>query len=172
MSLYNFLAGVFGAGIAGNLYTGQKPAILLEDFFDGPIKAWGVIQDRRNNVVSRFSAEMFGRWKNGKGILEEKFVYYDSDLRQVRTWEITKIADGHYEGRAGDILGIAKGRAFGSAMRWRYTMDIPVDDTHYRLSFDDWMWAMHDGVVINRSSMKKFGLTVAELTVFMQKQTQ
>ena len=29
---------------------------------------------------------------------------------------------------------------------------------------------MNDGVLINRSYLKKFGLTVAELTIFMQKQ--
>jgi hypothetical protein len=32
------------------------------------------------------------------------------------------------------------------------------------------MWAMNDGVVVNRSYLKKFGFTVAELTLFMQKQ--
>ena len=49
-------------------------------------------------------------------------------------------------------------------------MDVPVGDTSYRLNFDDWMWAMNDGVIINRSYMKKFGFRVAELTIFMQKQ--
>jgi len=48
---------------------------------------------------------------------------------------------------------------------------VPVDDKSYRLKFDDWMWAMDDGnVVINRSYLKKFGITVAEITIFMQKQ--
>lgn len=29
---------------------------------------------------------------------------------------------------------------------------------------------MRDGVVMNRSYLKKFGITVAEVTIFMQKQ--
>jgi hypothetical protein len=49
-------------------------------------------------------------------------------------------------------------------------MDVPVGDSKYRLRFDDWMWAMNDGVLMNRSYMKKFGITVAEVTIFMQKQ--
>ncbi len=55
-------------------------------------------------------------------------------------------------------------------MRWNYVMDLPVDDTTYRIRFDDWMWVMNDGVLINRSYLKKFGITVSELTIFMQKQ--
>jgi len=31
------------------------------------------------------------------------------------------------------------------------------------------MWRLNDGVVINRSRMKKFGIPLACLTVFMQK---
>ena len=49
-------------------------------------------------------------------------------------------------------------------------MDLPVDDKVYRIRFDDWMWQMNDGVLINRSYLKKFGFTVSELTIFMKKQ--
>ena len=49
-------------------------------------------------------------------------------------------------------------------------MDVPVGDSTYRLRFDDWMWLMHDGVLMNRSYMKKYGITVAEVTIFMKKQ--
>jgi hypothetical protein len=67
-------------------------------------------------------------------------------------------------------LGTAKGETLGSAVRWNYVMDLDVDGSTYRIRFDDWMWAMNDGVVVNRSYLKKFGFTVAELTLFMQKQ--
>jgi hypothetical protein len=67
-------------------------------------------------------------------------------------------------------LDKANGHSSGSAMRWAYKMDLPVGDTTYRITFDDWMFLMNDGVLINRSYLKKFGVTVAELTLFMQKQ--
>jgi hypothetical protein len=47
---------------------------------------------------------------------------------------------------------------------------LPVGDATYCITFDDWMWQMNDGVLINRSYLKKFGITVAELSLFMQKQ--
>ena len=112
---------------------------------------------------------MVGVWKDNIGTLKEDFLYYNGK-KQQRTWVITKNVDGSYDGTAGDILDKAEGFQNGSAMNWRYRMDVPVDDKTYRLTFDDWMWQMNDGVVINRSYMKKFGITVAELTLFMQKQ--
>jgi hypothetical protein len=48
-------------------------------------------------------------------------------------------------------------------------MQLPVKDKTYHFKFDDWMWQLNDGIVINRSYIKKFGITVAELTLFMQK---
>ncbi|MCY4154747.1 MAG: DUF3833 domain-containing protein [Gammaproteobacteria bacterium] len=169
MSILTFL-GACSAGINGDNYLDMQPTFKLEDYFNGPIKVWGIVQDRSGNVVNRFDADMVGRWEGDEGVLDEVFTYYDSGKIQRRKWEITKIDELHYQGKAGDIIGIAAGTAHGNAIYWTYEMDVPVRDTSYRLKFDDWMWAMNDGVVVNRSYMKKFGIRVAELTIFMQKQ--
>ncbi|MDG1286899.1 MAG: DUF3833 domain-containing protein [Rickettsiales bacterium] len=150
-------------------YKDTTPKADIKAYFDGPIKAWGIVQDWRGRVTNRFDVTMVGSWEGDIGTLEEDFIFYDGKT-QKRTWTITKLDDGTYEGTAGDILGKAVGGVSGSAVQWAYTMDVPVDDTTYRLKFDDWMWQMNDGVLINRSYMKKFGITVAELTLFMQKQ--
>ena len=49
-------------------------------------------------------------------------------------------------------------------------MDLPVGDNSYMVRFDDWIWAFDDSTVINRSYIRKFGLTFAEVTIFMQRQ--
>ena len=54
-------------------------------------------------------------------------------------------------------------------MNLKYELVVPVGGSDYRFKFDDWMWKMNDGVVINRAVMKKFGIRIAELTVVMQK---
>ena len=150
-------------------YKNSSPTFDIKDFFTGKIKGWGVVQDFRGRVTTRFDVDMTGTWNDNIGTLKESFEYYDGKT-QRRTWTITKNADGTYKGNADDILGDAQGLQQGSAMNWRYRMDVPVDDKTYRLTFDDWMWQMNDGIVVNRSYMKKFGITVAELTLFMQKQ--
>lgn len=151
-----------------NFYDGTEPKADIKEFFNGDIKAWGLIQDRKGRAITRFDVDMQGLWEGDKGVLNEQFKYYDGKT-QERIWKITKNQDGTYEGTASDIIGKATGAENGSAVKWSYTMDIPVDGKIYRFKLDDWMWQMNDGVLINRSYIKKFGITMAELTLIMQK---
>lgn len=152
-------------------YAQEKPSMSMEEFFNGPIKGWGIVQDRKGKVVRRFDVEMHGTWDGDKGELKEKFVYYDGE-EQERVWKITRTAEGRYTGAAGDIIGNAEGQVSGNAVRWKYKMDLKVGNSTYRITFDDWMFRMNDGILINKSYLKKFGITVAELTLFMQKQPE
>lgn len=173
------LKGVFVMGILAALtgcgrpslthYKDSKPPLDLKAFFTGHIKGWGIVQDWNGNVKTKFDVVMNGTWEGEIGTLEERFTYYDGKT-QDRTWVIRKIEDGKYEGTAGDIIGKAKGIIAGNAMQWKYEMDLTVEGSTYRITFDDWMFQMNDGVLINRSYLRKFGFTVGELTLFMQKQ--
>ena len=61
--------------------------------------------------------------------------------------------------------------AYGNALNWQYEMKVPTEGgSSYQLKFDDWIWAMRDGAIINRAYLKKFGFTVAEVTLFMKKE--
>lgn len=168
MGLLKFLGGCNGNTV--NQYQGNDPQLDLQSYFTGPIKAWGFVQDYTGKVKRRFDVDMVGTWDGDVGTLKEKFEYYDGEV-QERTWTITKISENNYEGSADDIIGKATGKTAGNAMRWAYEMNLEVGDKTYRITFDDWMFLMNDGVLINRSYLKKFGLTVGELTLFMQKQT-
>ncbi|MDP9126733.1 MAG: DUF3833 domain-containing protein [Pseudomonadota bacterium] len=159
------------AGGALDYYKDTTPQVDIKAFFNGPVKGWGIVQDWRGRVVGRFDVNMIGKWDGDTGTLTEHFKYYDGKT-QERVWTLKKLADGSYIGTASDIIDQATGKEEGSAVNWNYVMDVPVDDTTYRLRFDDWMWLMNDGVLINRSYLKKFGITVSELTIFMQKQTR
>lgn len=173
LSILTILLTLNGCSGGNNMdyYKNTTPKADIKTYFTGPIKAWGIVQDWRGRVTRRFDVEMVGSWEGDIGTLDEKFEYYDGET-QERVWTITKLSDHQYEGTAGDIIGKASGELSGNAVNWDYVMDLPVGDTTYKVRFDDWMWQMNDGVLINRSYIKKFGITVAELTIFMQKQDQ
>ena len=149
-------------------YLGQSPTLSLSQFFDGEIKAWGIVQNRSGHLVQRFAVDIIGTNDGTTLTLHETFSYMLGDGPRTRIWEIT-FEDGLYTGRADDIEGTASGRSFGNAFRWSYEMDLPVGDNEYRVQFDDWMWAMDENTLMNRSEIKKFGLVMAEVTIFMQK---
>jgi len=152
-----------------DFYDDTTPKMDIKDYFNGPIKAWGIVQDWRGRVVRKFDVKMIGTWNGNIGSLREHFYYYDGQ-KQERVWTIKKLSNRQYEGTASDIIDKALGKQKGNAVQWSYVMDLEVNKRIFRIHFDDWMWLMNDGVLINRSYLKKFGITVAELTIFMKKE--
>ena len=57
-------------------YQGTTPVLDLEAYFTGPLKAWGMVQDRSGKVIRRFDVVLEGKWENGVGVLDEYFDYY------------------------------------------------------------------------------------------------
>jgi len=127
-----------------------------------------MFQKRDGTVVRRFKVVIDARWEGDSGVLDENFTYSDG-TRQRRVWKITRTGDDTYSGRADDVVGIAKGRVSGNSLQWVYTMSLPVDGKVYEVQFDDWMYLQEDGVMLNRSVMKKFGFRLGEVTLFFKK---
>lgn len=150
-------------------YENLSPELNVMAFFNGSIKAWGIVQDRKGRVLRRFEADLKGKWEAADGILDEVFRYDDGEV-QKRRWKLSLTGHNSFTGEADDVIGTAKGEMRGNAMRLNYVMDIPVDGKNYRITFDDRMWLMMDeNTLVNRAYLTKFGIRVAELTVFMQK---
>ncbi|MEM9100853.1 MAG: DUF3833 domain-containing protein [Pseudomonadota bacterium] len=150
-------------------YKNTQPSFTLENFFNGELKAWGMFQDRSGKVVRRFVVDMTGTWEGNKGVLDEWFVYDDGE-KQRRTWELERLANGQYKGQAADVVGEASGAIEGFAFYWEYVLQLPVDDTVYNVTLKDWMYLVDDNVVINVSKVKKFGIDLGSVTLFIQKQ--
>jgi len=164
------LAGCGSPGIDGEAWLDTAPDFQLERFFDGQVRAWGIVQDRKGQLIQRFTVDIDGTWENDVLTLDETFEYGFGEGVTQRTWTIEQEADGRWRGGAGDILDEAEGQDFGNAFRWRYRMDLPVGDSSYVVAFDDWIWAFDEGTIVNRSWITKFGITFAEVTIFMQRQ--
>ncbi len=154
--------------IDGSSYVEKRPEFRLEQFFEGEVKAWGIVQDRSGNLLQQFEADIIGSFEDGVLTLDETFTYSLGEGVEERVWTITKEGEDSYRGSAGDIPSAA-GTAYGNAMFWGYDMDLPVGDDTYRVTFEDWIWAIDDQRIFNRSYIKKFGLVFAEVTIFMEK---
>lgn len=149
-------------------YQDSPDSFDVKQFFNGSLQAKGIVLDRSGTVTRRFSVEMIGSWENNRGTLAEWFVFDDGE-KSERTWIIDKGKDGQYRGRANDIVGTAQGQSSGFALRWDYQLDLRVDDSVYRVTFDDWLYQIDDRVVINRSYIKKWGVNVGEVILVISK---
>jgi hypothetical protein len=149
-------------------YRDQTPTFALEQFFNGKLRAYGMVQDYNDKVTRRFSVDLIGRWNGNEGVLEEDFYYADGET-QRRVWYLTKLNDGRYSGRADDVIGTALGSVEGFALNWHYTLQVPIDGDIMEFQLDDWMYLVSDNHLLNRATMKKFGLPVAEITLYIEK---
>ncbi|MBX9409399.1 DUF3833 domain-containing protein [Pseudomonas baetica] len=151
-------------------YADQQPALNLEHFFSKPVKAWGMFQKRSGEVVKRFEVNIQSHREGHDLILDERFLYSDG-TRERRVWTLTPEGAGHWRGRAGDVVGEAKGEVAGNALRWRYVLSLPVDGSVYEVNMDDWMYQMDEDTLINRTSMSKFGVEIGQVTLFFRRQS-
>ncbi|MCK6434608.1 MAG: DUF3833 domain-containing protein [Burkholderiaceae bacterium] len=149
-------------------YRAEGPPLDLRRYFNGPLQAHGIFTDRSGRVVRRFTVAMVGRWDGDEGVLEEDFRYSDGKTER-RVWRLSRTAEGRYTGRADDVVGQAEGEAAGNALRWRYTLALPVDGRIVEVQFDDWMFLVDEQVMLNRAVMSKFGIRLGEVLLSFRK---
>jgi hypothetical protein len=166
LALVMLLAGCASPG--PEAYRDEKPVLDLRSYFDGTVDAWGYFRDRSGKVVKRFTVEIRCSWNGEVGTLDESFKYSDGTTSR-RVWTITRVDAHTYTGKADDVMGEARGEAFGNALRWRYVLKLPVDGKTYEVDFDDWMFLMDEQVMLNTSVMSKFGFRLGEVVLSFRK---
>ena len=150
-------------------YAGREPRLLIEDYFAGKTKAWGLFQDRFGQVRRQFTVDIEGTWDGSRLTLVEDFTYDDGETEQ-RIWRIDKTGDHSYRGEADDVIGTASGKAFGNAMNWRYKLSLKVGEDRWTVQFDDWLFLLGDDVIVNRAEVSKFGIEIGQVTLVFRKE--
>ncbi|MFQ3231107.1 DUF3833 domain-containing protein [Reinekea sp.] len=149
-------------------YQETEPGMALEEFFDGELFAYGIVQNRFGKVQKRFTVEMIANWEGSIGILEEDFYYADGSTDR-RVWRLVKEAQNRYTGTAADVTVDAIGQTSGFAFQWGYVLDVPIDGKIWKFKLNDWMYLVDEKRLINRAEMKKFGFVVGEITLVIEK---
>ena len=140
-------------------FEGAEPGLVLEDYFDGRLRAWGLFQDRFGTVRRQFTVDIVGDVEGDTLTLTEDFRYDDGETER-RVWTLRCVGKDRYVGTADGVVGEATGRVAGNAFNWRYVFDLPYGDGTIRVRFDDWMFLQDDGVLLNKAIVTKWGIEV------------
>lgn len=98
----------------------------------------------------------------------ENFTYDDGDAEQ-RIWKLKKTGDVTWAGTAPGVIGVAFGVERGDTFNWKYRINLPVKTGTMRANFDDWMWLMEDGRVLNRAYVTRYGIRIGEAIIHFEK---
>ena len=148
-------------------YADTGPDFDIRRHLNGPIHCEGVIYGPLGTVTSRFTADMEGEWSGASGTLAEHFRYAGGGT-QDRKWYLDVANDGTFTATAADIIGTGRGVMSGATVRMHYRLRLPEDAGGHVLDVTDWMYLMDNGVIMNRSELRKYGLRVAELIATMR----
>ena len=155
-----------------NQYQGDTPEFLLYEYFTGKTKGWGIVQDRKGNLLRQFVVDINGTLnEQGELVLDEDFFWRDGEQTK-RIWTIGRNGEKSFTGRADDVVDTAQGEASGNVLNWRYRLNLEVDGRTWEINFDDWMFLQPDNVLINKAVMSKFGFKVGEVTIVFLKESQ
>jgi hypothetical protein len=149
-------------------YAQSEPCFDLRQHLDGKIKCEGVIYGPLGRVASRFTGDFVADWEGSKGIMREHFEY-DSGNSQDREWRLELGNDGSIRAEADDLVGLGQGQQSGASVCLHYRIRLPDEAGGHVLRVTDWMYLAPNGVVVNRSQFRKFGIKVAELVATMRK---
>lgn len=151
-------------------FNNTKPEFIPQEYFNGKLRAYGIVKDRSGKIIRSFKGEMIGSWdKYGVGTLDEFFVYDDGE-EMKRVWTLKPIENKKFIATADDIVGESPMIANGNTVMIDYVMRTPYKSSTIDLSVQDWLHLQDDGVIINHSKMKKFGFVVGELVITIIKE--
>ena len=151
-------------------FKNTTPEFVPQSYFNGPLKAYGMVKDRNGKIMRTFKGDLVGSWDaNGVGTLDEHFVYNDGQ-KLHRTWTMKPTGSKTFIATAGDIVGNADMQACGNTVMIDYTMRIPYGTGTLDINVQDWLHLQEDGVILNHSKMKKFGIEVGELVITIIKE--
>ncbi len=149
-------------------YAGQHPRFVPETFFDGGLTAHGVVKDLFGKVIRRFNATIDASWTDGTGTLDEHFEFDDGEISH-RVWTLNPNGPDRYIGTAADIIGEGVLQVAGNSMFLDYVLRIPYRQGTLDLRIDDRMYLVSPDVLINESRMRKWGVTVGQILLVMEK---
>lgn len=145
-------------------YRNEQPALDLKTYLNGTIDAWGIFQGRSGEVKKRFHVVIDAKWEGDNGTLDEHFTWSDGTTSR-RVWKLKALGNGQFSGTAHDVIGEAVGQSSGNALQWKYVLAVPVDGKTWHVDMDDWMFLMDDKVMMNRTTMSKWGFRLGEISL-------
>lgn len=154
-----------GGGMKLEDFRDAQPTFDVQQYFAGrQVLAHGLFEDRFGKVRRQFRVVITGNMDGDVLVLDEDFTYDDGE-KDRRVWRITRTGPDTYEGTAGDVIGVARGKVAGNALNWTYDLDLKVGDDVWRVKFDDWMLLQADDVLLNRAWVYRWGFEIGSITL-------
>lgn len=126
----------------------------------GHFRVWLTGDERR--FTARLSGTVTGR-KGGQTLTVVEDFTYDDGQQDRLTWVFREIGPGRWTGKREDTVGEATVIEQNGVIRLSYTADFRSPSGVNRLGFEDILYALPDGTIVNDAVVTRAGLAVASV---------
>ena len=144
-------------------FQATVPAIDPIQFFTGHVASWGVLEDRAGQPTRIVQTDCVGEAGDGTLHMTQRLAI-GQDAPVTRTWQMRRAGPGRYEATANDMVGTAVGEASGRAFHWTWTLATSPGNPVKDVAMDQWWYLLDDGSMLNRTTIRKFGVILAEVS--------
>ena len=152
------------SGLKPASFTATSPPFDIVRFYTGHTKSTGLIETRGGKPLKRVATETWGHLEKDGELNMTQDITLDDGQPERRHWRIRRLDEHHYEGRTANVIGVAKGEAYGNALRLDYVIALKPSNPFSRVRMTHWMVLHPDGrTMLNSVAVRKAGLVVARI---------
>jgi hypothetical protein len=145
-------------------FAGTGPEFDPVKFWTGHVHSWGVLENRSGAPTTIVTTDCVGTAEGPDGLHMVQHLDLGDGTTQSRDWHMRRLGGGAFEATANDIEGTARGEAAGRAFHWSWVLETKPGNGLYDVTMDQWMYLMDDGAMVNRTTIRKLGIILAEVT--------
>jgi hypothetical protein len=133
-------------------------------FFTGHTRSWGVLENRSGQPTGIVTTDCMGDPEGSDGLHMVQHLTLPDGGTQMRDWHMRRTAPHMFEATANDMVGAARGEARGRVFHWRWVLATKPGDALRDVVMDQWMYGEANGAMVNRTTIRKLGVILAEVT--------
>ena len=145
-------------------FAGTTPAFDPLLYWTGHTRSWGVVESRSGGPSEVVQTDCIGEQEGPDGLHMRQTLTEGDGTVTHRDWHLRRTSPGHFSATANDMVGTAEGIAAGRVFHWSWVWATKPGNALFDVTMSQWMYAMADGTMMNRTVVTKLGLIVAEVS--------
>ena len=145
-------------------FAGTEPAFDPVAFFTGHTVSWGVLENRGGAPTAIVTTDCVGTPDGADGLRMVQHLTVGDEPPTTRVWHMRRAGPHTFTATANDMVGTAEGEARGRVFHWTWVLATKPGQGWRNVVFEQWMYAEEGGAMVNRTVVRKLGVTLAEVT--------
>jgi hypothetical protein len=157
-------SGACGKAMPVESFAGTQPGFDPLVYWTGHTHSWGVVENRDGGPSETVTTDCLGEAEGTDGLHMRQTLTEGDGTVTHRDWHLRRVSPGHFAATANDMAGTAQGIAAGRVFHWQWVWARKPGNPSLNVTMSQWMYAMPGGTMMNRTTVSKLGVIVAEVS--------